>query len=723
MRGNFDRWRRSALLVMVMMMPLLFVAGPAEAVPDVGVGLYADDDGSVHESAVEALAREGITRGCGGDRFCPDDPVTRGQMAAFLVRALGLPGGSGSDFSDDDDSVFEGDIERLAAAGVTRGCGGSRFCPDDPVTRGEMAAFLHRALVDRLAPAAPAEFDDVGGSVFADDIAWLSGTGVTKGCGDDRFCPDDPVTREQMASFLVRALGLPLAPAHPNGAPGSADIALVSRFGVADEDQAAYVFHFGYWPRSFHPGLDVDLIPGGENWQVDRVEDAGAYQGWDVLSPPNHWGFDGVGKDDDWLRFNLTRPARVAVAWRDDSAPPAWLSGWTEGSGVRIAGDNARVFARDFPAGPVALGSVEASSGSYRTMYTVLVAEADGDPTAAPPAPGGVEYPLVGHACPQWAHDRFTTVGPDGDTYQTWHPQWDPVYWCSFGHEHGSDPALIPGAPMVPYGYVADKVPQDEPNMGFKEFVFRDMSDTYWVRFVIHAGTASDRRVCAQHHTLYVMVYNNAGSELMNVGFKADYGRSIRADTGDPLDPTDCGTALPSPDRDRERRINVRGDDHHYESWSSEDDTVQTRNLGFGTFRHSFDIRNPMSQCVNGTCNTIEPIDRDAQRGENATQRTLRMARWDAGFAFSTAQALGSGEFFTDPYGNGLVPPSAANATRQFVDPSVSAVDFLKDPGDNRIDCKAIDPWSMRYTCYSIGDGDDLGHIPEMQIMYGITMN
>jgi hypothetical protein len=71
-------------------------------------------------------------------------------MAAFLVRALGYTAGAGSDrFTDDDGSVFEADIERLAEAGVTKGCNppeNDMFCPNAPVTRGQMAAFLHRAL-------------------------------------------------------------------------------------------------------------------------------------------------------------------------------------------------------------------------------------------------------------------------------------------------------------------------------------------------------------------------------------------------------------------------------------------------------------------------------------------------------------------------------------------------------------------------------------------------
>ena len=178
-------------------------------------GKFVDDDDSIFESDIERLATAGITRGCNppvNDRFCPDAKVTRGQMAAFLVRALGLTDRGSVDFVDDDDSIFEADIERLATAGITRGCNppvNDRFCPDAKVTRGQMAAFLVRAL---------GYADDGGGNLFIDDdlsifegdIDRLRTAGVTKGCnpaeGNTRFCPDAQVTRGQMAAFLSRAL-------------------------------------------------------------------------------------------------------------------------------------------------------------------------------------------------------------------------------------------------------------------------------------------------------------------------------------------------------------------------------------------------------------------------------------------------------------------------------------------------------------------------------------
>jgi dipeptidyl aminopeptidase/acylaminoacyl peptidase len=102
---------------------------------------------------IESIAAVGITRGCNppaNTMYCPDSFVTRGQMAAFLVRALGYTDDGGGDlFIDDDDSIFEGDIDRLGTAGVTKGCNppaNNRYCPTGFVTRGQMAAFLHRAL-------------------------------------------------------------------------------------------------------------------------------------------------------------------------------------------------------------------------------------------------------------------------------------------------------------------------------------------------------------------------------------------------------------------------------------------------------------------------------------------------------------------------------------------------------------------------------------------------
>lgn len=145
------------------------------------------------------------------DLVCPDAVVTRGQMAAFFVRALGLSVGAGSDLFDDDNRhLFEHEIDLLATAGITRGCNppaNTRFCPDDYVTRGQMAAFFVRAL--GLPVGAYDLFDDDDGHLFEAEIDRLASADITRGCNpptNDRFCPDDYVTRGQMAAFFHRAV-------------------------------------------------------------------------------------------------------------------------------------------------------------------------------------------------------------------------------------------------------------------------------------------------------------------------------------------------------------------------------------------------------------------------------------------------------------------------------------------------------------------------------------
>jgi uncharacterized protein YkwD len=184
------------------------MAGSWDAEPTDGT--FSDDDDSPFQADIEAIAAAGITLGCNpplNTRFCPDDTVTRGQMAAFLRRALEgtIQPGAPVTFGDDNNSVFEDDIEWLAATGITLGCAPNRFCPTDTVTRGQMAAFLRRALEGTIQPGAPVTFGDDNNSVFEDDIEWLAATGITLGCAPNRFCPTDTVTRGQMAAFLNRA--------------------------------------------------------------------------------------------------------------------------------------------------------------------------------------------------------------------------------------------------------------------------------------------------------------------------------------------------------------------------------------------------------------------------------------------------------------------------------------------------------------------------------------
>jgi hypothetical protein len=178
--------------------------------------VLGDIEGSVFVADIIWMAEEGITLGCNppaNDNFCPSKTVTRGQMAAFLVRFLGLTAIDGSiAFTDTSSSVFEQDILKLATAGITRGCNadGTEFCPNKGVTRGQMAAFLVRAffLTD---DGGGNLFDDDDTSIFENDIDKLATAGITLGCNppaNNNFCPAKTVTRGQMSAFLHRAEGL-----------------------------------------------------------------------------------------------------------------------------------------------------------------------------------------------------------------------------------------------------------------------------------------------------------------------------------------------------------------------------------------------------------------------------------------------------------------------------------------------------------------------------------
>ena len=148
------------------------------------------------------LADMGITTGCARTLFCPTDPVTRGQMATFLARALDLPATSTDYFADDHGTAHEDNINRVAVAGITTGCTDTDFCPTDPVTRAQLASFLARGL--DLAATTTDYFTDDDGSVHEDAINRIAAAGITTGCAPGRFCPNSIVIRQVLAAFISR---------------------------------------------------------------------------------------------------------------------------------------------------------------------------------------------------------------------------------------------------------------------------------------------------------------------------------------------------------------------------------------------------------------------------------------------------------------------------------------------------------------------------------------
>lgn len=171
---------------------------------------------------IEAIENAGITSGCGTALYCPDNLVTRAEMAVFLVRgahgsAFVPPPATGTIFNDVPASHWAARyIEQLYKDGITKGCSTGFYCPGDLVKRSEMAVFLTRNKHGSSfvpPPATGTVFADVPASYWAASyIEQVYNDGVTSGCATNptRYCPEDYVSRDQMAAFLARSLGLPL---------------------------------------------------------------------------------------------------------------------------------------------------------------------------------------------------------------------------------------------------------------------------------------------------------------------------------------------------------------------------------------------------------------------------------------------------------------------------------------------------------------------------------
>jgi hypothetical protein len=168
-----------------------------------GLGGFSDIAGSVHRGNIIKMANLGITKV--ESSYRPDDAVTRGEMAAFLRRALSLPLSDRDFFTDDGGSIFQDDINSIAQYGITVGSGG-KFFPTDNVTRGQMAAFIKRAF--QLGAGGATPFTDISTSIFQGDIEAIYAADITVGTSATTYSPRDLVTRGQMATFLARALGL-----------------------------------------------------------------------------------------------------------------------------------------------------------------------------------------------------------------------------------------------------------------------------------------------------------------------------------------------------------------------------------------------------------------------------------------------------------------------------------------------------------------------------------
>ena len=191
----------------------LYAMAPSPACDGSEPGRFDDTDRSVHAAAVDCLAAAGIARGRGDGSFDPATPITRAAFASLLSRTVlsaqgVLPDDPPDAFADDDGSVHEGALDALAAAGVVAGTAPGVAAPDATLTRGQAASLVARAwaLVYAVAPRArTSSFGDDDGSVHEPALDGLAALDVVRGTGGGRAAPGRDVTRGQMASLLARA--------------------------------------------------------------------------------------------------------------------------------------------------------------------------------------------------------------------------------------------------------------------------------------------------------------------------------------------------------------------------------------------------------------------------------------------------------------------------------------------------------------------------------------
>jgi hypothetical protein len=227
-------------------------------------GRFADTEGRGFEQAVEALAAEELVLGCTPTEFCPDVIVTRAQAATLVARATGLldQGEPGLDedglttsstdvvltaedvaiFDDVEvDDVHAAGIVALASADITRGCDEDAYCPDEPLSRAQLTMMLYRAF--DVASSDERAFDDLG-VTHQPAVNAFAAAGLVAGCSDrlPDFCPNDDIPRWQAAVLLARVLDLSptveLAPLEERRAE-QAEIDEAERLRIEAEEEAA----------------------------------------------------------------------------------------------------------------------------------------------------------------------------------------------------------------------------------------------------------------------------------------------------------------------------------------------------------------------------------------------------------------------------------------------------------------------------------------------------
>lgn len=426
-----------------------------------------------------------------------------------------------------------------------------------------------------------------------------------------------------------------------------------------------------YRPRQWVNGA---IIPDA-SWGNWTLTNAGAYSGWDYLPLAN----DGSSRASTlavFAKYTLNRLATVGMVWRGGTPLPAWIAaqGWIA-AGTITASNPSRgtqtypVYKKAQPAGEFTIGGPNNPGDStVRNLMWMLFAEANGSPSAAPSVPAGRATPTPNQTCPAWVHDQYVTIGPDGQGYPTWHPVIDPVYWCYFRHDHGSDPKHVfpDGSFLPPYHYVATLVGMTENHWGHKSHALKN-ADNYWIYITQHVGTTGVARAntCLQRfHLVELIVRNEARDEtLAHLQLMGDYGRSlVSTATGNteytpsacPTGNHDTGITTSVP----VRKIPIAGAAiRGYEPWQF----AQSGYEGMGlSGAMTINTQSPLDICNAIVCDTPSP---------NPTFSGLSRILQPINLRITDPHVSADGHFCTD--GMGAVVACGASAVPQYVKPGL----------------------------------------------------
>jgi hypothetical protein len=405
------------------------------------------------------------------------------------------------------------------------------------------------------------------------------------------------------------------------------------------------------------------FVVNDETWGPEHLWPSAGYgNGFDFLHLENAGPLRTATTNDLW-DITLNRAATVVLVWRPNQVP-AWIknAGFVASpvAGDWYCGGQCSTYTR-VTTGPttIALGGPSVA-GETQDMYYVLLGEANGKPT---PAPSQLGSPAAApnQPCPQWVHDQYMTTAPDGKRYPTWHAPIDPVYWCSFGHEHGSDPRLFSPTFQPAYGY-ADALDQmSEDHRGFKSYhVTVGNQDWY---FTQHFQSASVAGACNSMHEVQIAEHDVGSSQLnANLQYVGNFGVAQANVGGARLTPPSCPNQGVGNTSEGRRLFVVQSDPGgptFYEPWRMDNTGGVLGIAGAITF-------NTLDPGV--MCDTI-----NCQMVPTGLTGTHRYAQTNRGFGL-IAGAQNRGTFYTDAMASRFVASGAPGAVKQYLAPGLNLV-------------------------------------------------